>query len=416
MHPRLWAIGAASVLAVLAVPAAAQAGVGVGIQAGPVRLSGAAHAGGSYPLPAVYVVNSGTQDESLAIRIERVSPGNGRTVPPSWVRPAGPSVTLSPNQSARIPLELVVPASARPGPYFSDVVVQEGVPNSVGGASFGAGAATDLEFRVAPGSAPGPWFSVPGWVLLAAAVMILLGAAAVLVRRSGLRIRIEREPAGSGSLAGRKRDRPRAMRWLPPVVLIGLAGCGSAAAVPQGASGGASITLTLHTLSDLRETYVSPSAGTFTDCQGGSSVDNTHSKGEYLGYPNGSCSFSWITIRNAGLPANIDILGSGATPSADVAHWSLCSTGRHATVKCTGPHYRPGIDQYLLQNYNAYLNRNRTGITDNLACDHEFSSSGTCSAPAGAKQREGVDLVGPTSSNDPPLIWTVVITWYAVPR
>src|SRR6202008_3287115 len=93
MHLRPWAI-AASVLAVLAVPAAAQASVGVGIQAGPVQLSGAAHPGGSYALPPVYVVNTGTQEESLAVRIERLSPGQARAVPAGWISP-GPPVRLS---------------------------------------------------------------------------------------------------------------------------------------------------------------------------------------------------------------------------------------------------------------------------------------------------------------------------------
>ncbi len=77
MHLRLWAVGLVSLL-MLAIPAAAQASIGVGIQAGPVQLAGAAHPGGSYALPPVYVVNTGTQDESLSIRIERVSSGQGR--------------------------------------------------------------------------------------------------------------------------------------------------------------------------------------------------------------------------------------------------------------------------------------------------------------------------------------------------
>jgi hypothetical protein len=49
-----------------------------------------------------------------------------------------------------------------------------------------------------PGAVAGGWFQMPGWVLLAAVVMLLLAVAAVAVHRSGVRIRIEREPAVAG--------------------------------------------------------------------------------------------------------------------------------------------------------------------------------------------------------------------------
>src|ERR1700734_3665683 len=109
-----WALGPVILVALLAIPAAAQASIGVGIQAGPVRLSGAAHPGGSYSLPPVYVVNTGSQSEALTVRIERVSSGAGRPVPASWVHEPGSAVRLSHNQSASVPLQLVVPATAPP--------------------------------------------------------------------------------------------------------------------------------------------------------------------------------------------------------------------------------------------------------------------------------------------------------------
>ena len=205
MHLRLWAIGA-SVLAVLAVPATAQASVGVGIQAGPVLLSGAAHPGGSYALGPVYVVNTGTQPESLAIRIERLSPGSARAVPASWISP-GPPVRLSHGESARIPLELVVPATAKPGRYLTDVVVRGSAAVSDGSANLGVAAATKLEFRIAPGAVGGSWFSVPGWLLPGIGVVLLIAGAAAVARRLGVSIQIDREPAASRLLrAGRGDD------------------------------------------------------------------------------------------------------------------------------------------------------------------------------------------------------------------
>src|ERR1700752_565452 len=215
MHLRLRAI-AASALAVLAVPAPAQASVGVGIQAGPVRLAGAAHAGSSYALPAVLVTNTGTSPESVSLSVDRVSAGNGRIVPSSWVRASG-AVTLGPRQSARVPLELVVPPTARPGRYFSDVLVKAGAPNPASGATFDAGAATDLAFTVEPGPVSGPWFSVPIWVLPGIGAVLLFAAAAGLMRRLGVRVRIEREWARASSPATRTVGALRSSRshWLP---------------------------------------------------------------------------------------------------------------------------------------------------------------------------------------------------------
>lgn len=187
---------ALALVTALAAPAVAAASVGVGIQAGPVRLAAGVHPGGSYVLPPVYVVNTGTQEESVVIRIEHLSPGSGRPVPPSWVHAGGPAVMLSARQSARIPLQLTVPAGARPGAYLSDVVAKAAASLPAGGASLGVGAATKLQFTVVPGAVSATWLGLPGWLLPAAVAVVFAAAAGVAISRSGLRIRIERKPAG----------------------------------------------------------------------------------------------------------------------------------------------------------------------------------------------------------------------------
>jgi hypothetical protein len=204
MHLRLW-LSAAIGLLVLAWPMAADASIGVGVQAGPVALTGVAHPGGRYSLPPVYVVNTGTQDESVAVRIERISRGTGRTVPPSWIQPSAEPARLSHGQAVRIPLELVVPVSAAPGTYFSDVVVKGSAALTAGGANLGVAAATDLEFRVTAGAASHSWFNVPAWVLAAAAGIVLLAAVVLTAHRSGIRIRVERQPASAGAGEGGPR-------------------------------------------------------------------------------------------------------------------------------------------------------------------------------------------------------------------
>jgi hypothetical protein len=185
--------------ALVAVPQAAQASVGVGIQAGPVRLSGVAHPGQSIALPSVSVVNAGTRSESIRIVVQRHPRGSGRPVPPSWVRPGAPSVQLAPHHAIRIPLELVVPTGAKPGAYLGDIVAIASGQLSARGANLGAGAATLLEFRVAPDPAPGFWWSVFTQTLWALLIVILLAAVVFAVRRSGLRVRVEREAVSYGT-------------------------------------------------------------------------------------------------------------------------------------------------------------------------------------------------------------------------
>jgi hypothetical protein len=185
--------------ALVAIPQAAQASVGVGIQAGPVRLSGVAHPGQSVALPSVSVVNAGTQPESIRIVVQRSPRSDGRPVPPSWVRPGTPSVQLAPHHAIRVPLELVVPTSAEPGAYVSDIVAVAGGQVSVRGAKLGAGAATLLQFRVAAAPAAGFWWSVFTQTLWALLILLLLAVVVFAVHRSGLRVRVEREAVSYGT-------------------------------------------------------------------------------------------------------------------------------------------------------------------------------------------------------------------------
>jgi hypothetical protein len=185
--------------ALVAVPQAAQASVGVGIQAGPVQLSGVAHPGQSVALPPVSVVNAGTRRETIRVAVQRDPRGGGLTVPPSWVQPGVPSVQLARHHAVRISLELVVPAGAKPGFYVSDIVATASGQPSGSGASLGAAAATLLEFRVAPDPAPGFWWSVFTHTFWALLIVILLAALVLAVRRSGFRVRVEREAADYGT-------------------------------------------------------------------------------------------------------------------------------------------------------------------------------------------------------------------------
>jgi hypothetical protein len=53
----------------------ASASIGVGVQANPVSLGNTAHPGATYTLPSLYIVNTGTQAESMTVRVERKTVG-----------------------------------------------------------------------------------------------------------------------------------------------------------------------------------------------------------------------------------------------------------------------------------------------------------------------------------------------------
>jgi len=181
---------------VAALPAAAS--VGVGIQTNPVLLSGSAHPGGSYRLPSLYVVNTGSQTETLSLQVERLQ-GTAKgtnAVPRSWIQTSWTSSSQVPaGHSVNIPLQLVTPANATSGSYSSDIVVTGSPQLTGGGVRFGAAAATGLEFRITPGPPGG----LPAWKLWTLAALITIGVAVLICRRLGLRIRIEREGGRLGA-------------------------------------------------------------------------------------------------------------------------------------------------------------------------------------------------------------------------
>ncbi|MGN6791114.1 MAG: hypothetical protein ACTHJW_01850 [Streptosporangiaceae bacterium] len=142
-------------------PAAAEGSVGVGIQENPVSLQKAAKAGQTYTLPAVHFANTGTQDESIRLRVERISDGKGRVVPATWIQFGSTQIQLSPHQETKVSIHLVVPDTARTGSYLSDIVAIGSAVVPSKAADFRPAAATKLEFRVVPGPSPGLFASVP---------------------------------------------------------------------------------------------------------------------------------------------------------------------------------------------------------------------------------------------------------------
>jgi hypothetical protein len=177
---------AASLL--LTLPAAAGASLGTGVGASPIMLAHTAMPGHTYPLPGLYVLNTGTQTSRYHVRLERLSPGEARTLPAAWVTLQRNDFVLRPNHSATVPVAIRIPGNAQPGAYLSDLVASTSSPRRAGGTALGAAAATKLGLNV--GSAPGliPWKTV-GPALLA---LLALAAGGHVIRRSGLRLKLER--------------------------------------------------------------------------------------------------------------------------------------------------------------------------------------------------------------------------------
>jgi hypothetical protein len=144
------------------------------------------------------VLNTGSQAENLSVQVEQLhAPAKGsNAVPKSWIRSSWAATTSVPaGQSARIPLQLVAPADARPGSYSTDIVVTGSTLRTGGGVRFGAAAATGLDFRITPGASGG----LPAWKLWTIVALTTVGAAVIVSRRLGLRVRIEREGGRFGA-------------------------------------------------------------------------------------------------------------------------------------------------------------------------------------------------------------------------
>jgi uncharacterized protein YaiE (UPF0345 family) len=92
----------------------------------------------------------------------------------------------------------VVPAEARPGRYFSDVVAHGSASIEAGQATLGVAAATKLQFTVGKAVPAGFWSRLPSPLAWAGGVIVLAGGAFLLARRSGFRLRVERTPGGHG--------------------------------------------------------------------------------------------------------------------------------------------------------------------------------------------------------------------------
>jgi hypothetical protein len=195
-YPRLRKIAAALGVAAALLPNVVLAAVGTGIGASPIALAGDARPGHTYRLPSVYVVNTGDQPATYLLKVQRLVPGPGRSVPAGWVLIARDSLALRPAESATVALVLRVPAGAAVGAYESDIVAAAFAVGVAGGTSIGAAAATRLSFTVSVDSGrPEPFDprrALPPWLLTSSAVAGFVALGGLTWSRLGLRIEVRR--------------------------------------------------------------------------------------------------------------------------------------------------------------------------------------------------------------------------------
>ena len=179
-------IATAGLLAALTLPLS----VGTGIQTGPVTLPGALQPGHAYTLPAVTVANTGSDRVNLTLQVELPVPDNlpGRPVPAKWVTFSYPpllwvfhqsSVGVGPGDSTKVPAQVAIPKSAKPGRYTAWVVAGADGNGSPGHLNFAAEAITILKFTVGH---PAPR-SLPVGLVAVLAVLALMAVGATLLVR-----------------------------------------------------------------------------------------------------------------------------------------------------------------------------------------------------------------------------------------
>ncbi len=183
------AAAALSALTVLGLPSVAGATLGAGVGASPLVVATPVHPGGTYPvIPDLLVVNTGTDAAHYVLKVERLSKGTAATVPAGWISFAANDFALAPKAQRSVVVRVSVPGSAEPGRYTSDVVATGVIPHGKGQAAAGAAAATTLSFTVTGSTAgPFPWTVV----VVIVGILVVVGLV-VLIRRSGVRLRVER--------------------------------------------------------------------------------------------------------------------------------------------------------------------------------------------------------------------------------
>jgi hypothetical protein len=169
---------------------------GVGVNLGSITVNDALKPGGSYPLPAIGVINTGDEARVYAVSVQRVDLQGTKEPDADWFHFEPEQFVLNPGETRDVGIRLELPTGADSGDYAAHL---EAHPVNAGSQSVGIAVATKLEFSVKPAS----WLDAQSerlnrwldestpWSYLVAGGLVL-GFAATRARRLPFRLRIER--------------------------------------------------------------------------------------------------------------------------------------------------------------------------------------------------------------------------------
>ncbi len=186
-----WRAVAVAAVVIVVSAGVASADIGAGVGADPITLPQPALPGREYSMPPVLVVNTGTEPSRYAVLVQRIRSGEQESIPKEWVQFGKNDFTLGPKESTTVPVKVSIPKDAKPGEYYTNIVVGTLAEGPAGGTALGARAATDLKLKVGePRPAiPWPW---PWWSYAALASAVALSGGMALSRRLGVSIQVER--------------------------------------------------------------------------------------------------------------------------------------------------------------------------------------------------------------------------------
>jgi hypothetical protein len=188
----------AALAAIAAGPTPAAADPGVGVSVSDIRVDQPLAPGGRYRLPAVAVINTGSQASFYELAISHPADRARLRPSESWFRFQPDLFALAPGDSRSVSVSLLLPPGAPPGDYFAYLVARP--VSRAEGVTIGIAAATRLEFTIKPSSwleARRLWLArnleaaQPWPLLFVVGLALLLAGRAFLFR---FRLRIERRP------------------------------------------------------------------------------------------------------------------------------------------------------------------------------------------------------------------------------
>jgi hypothetical protein len=124
----------------------AEADHGVGVTVGKIQVDDRLAKGGSYALPSIGVINTGSEQQTYEVVLSFEEGQSTLKPKPAWFDIRPERFDLAPGATRQVALQLVLPTGATPGDYEALIEAHEVATGE--GVAIGAAAATRLTFTV----------------------------------------------------------------------------------------------------------------------------------------------------------------------------------------------------------------------------------------------------------------------------